>query len=164
MQNFVQFFNPGPYMGYNANKKNMGRNKFLKNEQIICKLLEIIANGLYAICHWFGGWLVGLLSWRVLKVLSTYSQHMILPAVAAGYPSNGRRSSSIPVFLLQSPKPAPTGLPTPSSRGRLCAAQAWRPHPIPITCHEIRLLTHTSCYSLAMAASHPRLLTPQPSQ
>ena len=40
------------------------------------------------------------------------------------------------IFLLQPPKPAPAGLPAPSSRGRLCCRQA------------IPLSTHTSCYFL----------------
>ena len=45
------------------------------------------------------------------------------------------------IFLLQPPKPAPAGLPAPSSRGWLCCRQA-----IPLT-------THTSCYFPVTSAS-----------
>ena len=39
-------------MGCNANKKKMG-SKFFKNWQMGCKLLEIMANGMYAVFHRF---------------------------------------------------------------------------------------------------------------
>ena len=34
MQGFIEIFNRGQNMGCNANKKNMGYKKILKNEQI----------------------------------------------------------------------------------------------------------------------------------
>jgi hypothetical protein len=57
MQNFIEFFNRGQNIRCNANKKNICCKQFLKNEQMGCKLLKIIANGLYDVCHRFGGWL-----------------------------------------------------------------------------------------------------------
>ena len=42
-------------MGWNANKKNMGFKKILKNYRMGWKLLEIMANGLYAVFHRFVG-------------------------------------------------------------------------------------------------------------
>ena len=65
-----------------------------------CKLLKIMANGLYAVFHRFGGWLLGLLGWRwrCPKKIDAYarlcqvSQHR---EVIVGCPSNGRRASSI---------------------------------------------------------------------
>ena len=44
-------------MGCNANKKNMGSKKNLKNLQMGCKLLEIMADGLYAVFHRFEAFL-----------------------------------------------------------------------------------------------------------
>jgi len=40
-------------MGCNANKKKMGSKKILKNKQIGCTLIEIMADGLYAVLHGF---------------------------------------------------------------------------------------------------------------
>ena len=48
-------------MGCNANKKNMGL-KNLKNLQMGCKLLEIMADGLYALFHRFEAFLKKRLS------------------------------------------------------------------------------------------------------
>jgi hypothetical protein len=55
MQNFIEIFNRGQNIGCNANKKNMCCKKILKKEQMGCKLLKIIANVLYDVCHRFGG-------------------------------------------------------------------------------------------------------------
>ena len=44
-------------MGCNANKKNMGSKRNLKNEKMGCKLLEIMADGLYAVFHRFEAFL-----------------------------------------------------------------------------------------------------------
>ena len=46
-------FNRGHNMGCNANEKKMGSKKNLKNWQMGCKLLEILADGLYAVFHRF---------------------------------------------------------------------------------------------------------------
>ena len=66
-------------MGYNANKKNMGSKKNLKNWQTGCKLLEIMADGMYAVFHRFEAFL----------------KKVDAQAVTVGWPSNGRRASSI---------------------------------------------------------------------
>ena len=66
-----------------------------------CKLLKIMANGLYVVFHRFGGWLLGLLGWRwrcpkfvfdAYARLCQLSQHT---SVTVGCPSNGCRASSI---------------------------------------------------------------------
>ena len=44
-------------MGCNANKKKMGSKKILKNWQMGYKLLEIMADGLYAVFHRFEAFL-----------------------------------------------------------------------------------------------------------
>ena len=73
-------------------------------------------------------------------------------AVSIGFPSNDRRASSI------SPLPAPAG--QTSAGGTACsllpaasyaAAQASPPHRTPIAGLAIPLLTHSCCYSPAMA-------------
>ena len=51
-----------------------------------CKLLEIMADGLYAVFHRFEA---------DLFTQGFVSQHTILAAVTVGCPSNGRRASSI---------------------------------------------------------------------
>ena len=38
-------------MGCNAKKKNMGSKKYLKNYQMGCKLLEIMADEMYVVFH-----------------------------------------------------------------------------------------------------------------
>ena len=57
MQNKVRLFDRGHNMGCNANKKNMGSNKNLNSQQMGCKLLEIMADGLYAVFHRFEAFL-----------------------------------------------------------------------------------------------------------
>ena len=73
-------------------------------------------------------------------------------AVIVGWPSNGRRASSI------SDLPAPAA--QTSTGGTACsllptagcaAAQASLPHRIPITGLALPLVTHTCCYSSATA-------------
>ena len=64
-----------------------------------CKLLEIMADGLHAIFHRFEAFL----------------KKVDAQAVTVGWPSNGRRASSISALLLQPLKQAPAGLPAPSS-------------------------------------------------
>ena len=44
-------------MGCNASIKNMGSKKTRKNEQMGCKLFEIMADGLYAVFHRFEAFL-----------------------------------------------------------------------------------------------------------
>ena len=44
-------------MGCNANKKNMGSKKNLKNYQTGCKLSEIMADGMYVVFHRFEAFL-----------------------------------------------------------------------------------------------------------
>ena len=58
------------------------------------------------------------------------------------------------IFLLQPPKLAPVGLPAPASRGRLCSRTGRTASPYFIAGQAIPLLTHTSCYSTVMVASH----------
>ena len=101
-----------------------------------CKLLEIMADGLYAVFHRFEAFL----------------KKVDVQAVTVGCPSNGRRASSI--FAL----PAPAA--QTSAGGTACsllpaagcaAAQASPPHRTPIADLAIPLLTHTCCYSPATA-------------
>ena len=67
------------------------------------------------------------------------------------------------VFLVQPPKAAPVVPPAPASRGRLCyRGGLTTPHTTPTTSQAIPPLTHTPCYSVAMAASH-RSRTSEPS-
>ena len=112
-----------------------------------CKLLKIMANGLYAVFHRFGGWLLGLLGWRwrCPKFFLTRTQGFVNLVntqqwLLDVHPTAAVLLQSL-IFLLQPPKPAPAGLPAPSSRGWLCCRQA-----IPLT-------THTSCYFPATSAS-----------
>jgi hypothetical protein len=53
------------------------------------------------------------------------------------------------IFLLQLPKPAPAGPPTPASRGRLCCNAGLTAPP-----YSHCWPGHTCCYSPVMAASH----------
>ena len=94
------------------------------------KLLEIMADGLYAVFHRFEAF---------LKKVDTQ-------AVTVGCPSNGRRASSISAL----PPPAAQT----SAGGTACsllpaagcaAAQASQPHRTPIAGLAIPLLTHTCC-------------------
>ena len=99
-----------------------------------CKLLEIMADGLYAVFHRFEAFL----------------KKVDAQVVTVGWPSNGRRASSISAL------PAPAAqtsagwtacslLPAAGS----AAAQASPPHRTPIAGLAIPLLTHTCCYSSA---------------
>ena len=105
-----------------------------------------MANGLYVVFHIFGGWLLGLLGWRwrcpkknltrmqgFVNLVNT--QQWLLDV----HPTADVLLQSL-IFLLQPPKPAPAGLPAPSSYGWMCCRQA-----IPLT-------THTSCYFPATSA------------
>ena len=101
-----------------------------------CKLLEIMADELYAVFHRF----------------EAFRKKVDAQAVTVGCPSNGHRASSISAL------PAP---PTQTSAGGTscsllpaagCAtAQASPPHRTPIAGLAIPLLTHTCCYSPATA-------------
>ena len=99
-----------------------------------CKLLEIMADGLYAVFHRFEAFL----------------KKVNAQAVTVGWPSNGRRASSISAL------PAPAA--QTSAGGTACsllpaagcaAAQSSPPHRTPIAGLPIPLLTHTCCYSPA---------------
>ena len=101
-----------------------------------CKLLEIMTYGLYDVFHRFEAFL----------------KKVDAQAVTVGCPSNGRRASSISAL------PAPAA--QTSARGTACsllpaagcaAVQASPPHRTPISGLAIPLLTHTCCYSPAMA-------------
>ena len=46
-------FNRGHNMGCNGKKKKMGSKKFLRISKMGCTLLEIMADGLYAVFHRF---------------------------------------------------------------------------------------------------------------
>src|SRR3954470_9963630 len=102
-----------------------------------CKLLEIMADGLYAVFHRFEAFI---------------KKKVDAQALTVGCPSNGRRPSSISTL------PAPAA--QTSAGGTACSllpsvscavAQASPPHRTPITGLAIPLLTHTCCYSPAMA-------------
>ena len=91
-----------------------------------------MADGLYAVFHRFEAFL----------------KKVDVQAVTVGWPSSGRRDSSIPAL------PAPAA--QTSADGTTCsllpaagspAAQASPPHRTPITGLAIPLLTHTCCYS-----------------
>ena len=89
-------------------------------------------------------------------------QQTILADVTVGCQSNGRRVSSIFDILAPVAKATPAGPPTPASHGRRAAAQASAPPTTPNASQGIPLLTHTPCYSAAMASSH-RSRTSEPS-
>ena len=110
-----------------------------------CKLLEIMADGLYAVFHRFEAFL----------------KKVDAKAVTVGCPSNGRRASSISAL------PAPAA--QTSAGGTACsllpaagcaAAQASSLHRTPIAGLAIPLLTHTCCYSPATADEpvNPRIV------
>ena len=101
-----------------------------------CKLLEIMADGLYAVFHRFEAFL----------------KKVDAQAVTVGWPSNDHRASSISAL------PAPAA--QTSASGTACSllptagcatAQASPPHCTPIAGLAIPLLTHTCCYSPATA-------------
>ena len=100
-----------------------------------CKLLEIMADGLYAVFHRFEDFL----------------KEVDAQAMTVGCPSYGHRASSISAL------PAPAA--QTSAVGTACsllpaagcaAARASPPHRTPIAGLAIPLLTHTCCYSPAM--------------
>ena len=100
------------------------------------KILEIMVDGLYAVFHRFEAFL----------------KKVDAQAVTVGCPSNSRRASSISAL------PAPAA--QTSAGGTACsllpaagcaAAQASPPHHTLIAGLAIPLLTHTYCYSPAMA-------------
>ena len=116
-----------------------------------CKLLKIMANGLYAVFHGFGGWLLGLLGWRwrcpkfffdAYARLCQLSQHR---AVTVGCPSNGRCASSI------SDLPAPAA--QTSAGGTACSLLPW-PAVLPPG--------HPSIHPHLLLFSGDVSLTPQP--
>ena len=127
--------------------KRIWASNILKNEQMGYKLLKIMANGLYDVFHRFGGWLLGLLGWRrrCPKFFLTRTQCFVNLINTQQWLLDVHPTASVLlqslIFLLQPPKPAPTGLPAPSSRGWLCCRQA-----IPLT-------TCTSCYFPVTSAS-----------
>ena len=101
-----------------------------------CKILEIMADGLYAFFHRFEAFL----------------KKVDAQAVTVGWPSNDRHASSISAL------PAPAA--QTSAGETACsllpavgcaAAQASPPHYTPIAGLAIPLLTHTCCYSPATA-------------
>ena len=101
------------------------------------KLLEIMADGMYDVFHRFEAFL---------------RKKVEAQAVTVGWPSNGRRASSISAL------PAPAA--QTSAGGTACsllpaagsaAAQASPPHHTPIAGLAIPLLTHTCCSSPATA-------------
>ena len=88
-----------------------------------CKLLEIMADRLYAVFHRFEAF---------LKKRLTHKQRLL-----DGHPTAVVLLQSL-LFLLQPLKQAPAGLPAPSSRGRLCCragltappnSHRWPSHP-----------------------------------
>ena len=76
--------------------------------------------------------------------------------------SNGCRVSSVSDLLVPVAQAAPAGPPTPASCGRLCCRACLSAPTTPTAGQGIPLLTHTPCYSAAMAASH-RSRTGEPS-
>ena len=102
-----------------------------------CKLLEIMADGLYAVFHRFEAFL---------------KKKVDAQAVTVGCPSNGHRAYSISAL----PAPAAQTGAGGTARSLLpaagsAAAQASPPHRTPIAGLAIPLLTHTCCYSPATA-------------
>ena len=110
-----------------------------------CKLLEIMAEGLYVVFHRF----------------EAFQEKVDAQAVTVGCPFNDRRASSI------------SALPTPAAQtstgeaacsllpaAGCAAAQASPPHRTPIAGLAIPLLTHTCCYSPATAEEpvNPRIV------
>ena len=111
-----------------------------------CKLLEIMADGLYVVFHIFEAFLKKMVDAQ---------------AVTVGCPSNGRRASSI------SARSAPAA--QTSAGGTACSllpaadsaiTQASPPHYTPIAGLAIPLLNHTCCYSPVTADEpvNPRIV------
>ena len=101
-----------------------------------CTLLEIMADGLYAVFHRFEAFL----------------KKVDAQALTVGCPSNGRRASSIsslPAPAAQTSAGGTARAPPPAAG--YAAVQASWPHRTPIVGLAIPLLTHTCCYSPATA-------------
>ena len=99
-----------------------------------CTLLEIMADGLYAVFHRFEAFL----------------KKVDAQAVTVGCPSNGRRASSIsalPALATQTSAGGTACSLVPAAGS--AAAQASLPHRTPIAGLAIPLLTHTCYYSPA---------------
>ena len=110
-----------------------------------CKLLEIMADGLYAVFHRFEAFL----------------KKVDAQAVTVGCPSNGRRASSISALPAPAAQTSAGGTAYSLLPVAGCAAtQASLPHCTPIAGLAILLLTHTCCYSPATADEpvNPRIV------
>ena len=81
-------------------------------------------------------------------------QQMILADVTIGCESNDRRVSSISDLLAPAAKAAPRDRLLTPPVADFATAQALAPPTTPTAGQGIPLLTHTPCYSAAMAASH----------
>ena len=100
-----------------------------------CKLLEIPADGLYAVFHIFEAFL---------------KKKVDAQAVTVGWPSNSRRASSISALPAPAAQTSAGGTACSLLPAAGCAAtQASPPHCTPIAGLAIPLLTHTCCYSPA---------------
>ena len=102
MQHVVEFFSSAQNIWSVMLIKRIWASNILKNYQMGCKLLKIMANGLYAIFHRFGGF---------------PKKKVDAQAVTIGCPSNGRRASSI------SDLPAPAA--QTSTGGTACSLLPW---------------------------------------
>ena len=132
-----------------SKKKKMGSKEILKNWQMGCKFLEIMADGLYAVFHRFEAFLKKVDAHATPCQLSQHKR-----AVTIGCPSNGRCAFSI------STVPAPAAQTSAGRTACSClswpAVLPWRPHP-PYYSHRwpghpSTPLTHTPCYSATTAA------------
>ena len=102
-----------------------------------CKLLEIMADGLYAVFHRFEAFL---------------KKKVDAQAVTVGCPSNGRRASSISALPAPAAQTGVGGTACSLLPAVGCAAvQASPSHHTPIAGLAIPLLTHTCCDSLVTA-------------
>ena len=102
-----------------------------------CKLIEIMADGLYAVFHRFEAFL---------------KRKVDAQALTVGCPSNGRRASSISALPAPAAQTSAGGTAWSLLLVAGCAAtQASPPHRTPIAGLAIPLLTNTCCYSPAMA-------------
>ena len=101
-----------------------------------CKLLEIMADGLYAVFHRF----------------EAFQKKVDAQAVTVGCPSNGRRAYSISALPPLAAQTSTSGTACSLLPATGCAAaQASPPDRTPIAGLAIPLLTHTYCYSPATA-------------
>ena len=112
-----------------------------------CKLLEMRADGLYAVFHRFEAFLKKVDAHATPCQLSQHTR-----VVTVGCPSNGRRASSIsalpaPAIQTSAGGTAYSLLPAAGS----AAAQASPPHRTPIAGLAIPLLNHSCYYSPATA-------------